>query len=43
VADKKVAVVVVHGVADQQPSDSARQIADLLTHLCPFGTYSTFQ
>jgi hypothetical protein len=43
VADKKVAVVVVHGVADQQPSDSARQIANLLTDLCPLGTYSTFQ
>jgi len=42
-AGKKVAVVVVHGVADQQPSDSARQIADLLTHLSPPGTYSTFQ
>lgn len=42
-ADKKVAVVVVHGVADQQPSDSARQIANLLTDLCPHGTYSTFQ
>jgi hypothetical protein len=43
VAEKKVAVVVVHGVADQQPSDSARQIANLLTDLCPLGTYSTFQ
>jgi hypothetical protein len=43
VADKKVAVVVVHGIADQQPSDSARQIANLLTDLCPLGTYSTFQ
>lgn len=42
-AGQKVAVVVVHGVADQQPSDSARQIADLLTHLSPPGTYSTFQ
>ncbi|MGA8807968.1 MAG: hypothetical protein WB973_08825 [Thermoanaerobaculia bacterium] len=42
-AGKKVAVVVVHGVADQQPSDSARQIANLLTDLCPHGTYSTFQ
>ncbi len=42
-AQKKVAVVVVHGVADQQPSDSARQIANLLTDLCPLGTYSTFQ
>jgi hypothetical protein len=43
VAEKKVAIVVVHGVADQQPSDSARQIANLLTDLCPLGTYSTFQ
>jgi len=43
VAEKKVAVVVVHGVADQQPSESARQIANLLTDLCPIGTYSTFQ
>ena len=41
--EKKVAVVVVHGVADQQPSESARQIANLLTDLCPLGTYSTFQ
>ena len=37
-----VAVVVVHGVADQKPSESARQIANLLTDLCPLGTYSTF-
>ncbi|MEA2328386.1 MAG: hypothetical protein QOE68_3345, partial [Thermoanaerobaculia bacterium] len=42
-ADKKVAVVVVHGVADQQPSESARQIADLLTDLCPLGKYTTFE
>jgi hypothetical protein len=42
-ADKKVAVVVVHGVADQQPSESARQIANLLTDLCPHGTYTTFE
>lgn len=40
---KKLAVVVVHGVADQQPSESARQIAGLLTDLRPLGTYSTFQ
>ena len=42
-AEKKVAVVVVHGVANQQPSESARAIANLLTDLCPLGTYSTFQ
>ncbi|MEK6373932.1 MAG: hypothetical protein AABO58_14695 [Acidobacteriota bacterium] len=40
---KKIAVVVVHGVADQQQSESARQIANLLADLCPLGTYSTFQ
>lgn len=28
---KRVAVVAVHGVADQQPNDSARQVASLLT------------
>ncbi|HEV7501750.1 MAG TPA: hypothetical protein VGQ33_17160, partial [Vicinamibacteria bacterium] len=37
-----IAVVAVHGVADQRPSESARQIASLLTDLCPLGTYSTF-
>lgn len=37
-----IAVVAVHGVADQPPSESARQIASLLTDLCPLGTYSTF-
>ena len=40
---KNVAVVVVHGVADQQPAESARQIANLLTDLRPRGIYSTFQ
>jgi hypothetical protein len=43
VAEKKIAVVVVHGVANQQPSQSAREIANLLTDLCPPGTYTTFQ
>jgi hypothetical protein len=37
-----VAVVAVHGVADQKPRESARQIANLLTDLCPLGTYSAF-
>lgn len=42
-AGKKIAVVVVHGVANQQPSQSAREIANLLTDLCPPGRYTTFQ
>lgn len=39
---RTIAVVAVHGVADQKPSESARQIANLLTDLSPRGRYSTF-
>jgi hypothetical protein len=38
-----IAVVAVHGVADQRPRESARQIANLLTDLCPPGSYSAFR
>ncbi|MEG4633048.1 hypothetical protein QUB56_26265 [Microcoleus sp. AR_TQ3_B6] len=31
-SSKKVAIIVVHGVSDQQPYDSARSIANLLLH-----------
>jgi hypothetical protein len=31
-SSKKVAIIVVHGVSDQQPYDSARTIANLLLH-----------
>jgi len=31
-SSKKVAIIVVHGVSDQQPFDSARTIANLLLH-----------
>ncbi len=38
----KIAVIAVHGVADQQPGDSARQIADLLEEFKPPALYAPF-
>jgi hypothetical protein len=40
-AEKRVAVIAVHGVSDQQPCDSAQAIADLLLRQSP--EYSQFQ
>jgi hypothetical protein len=39
--EKRVAVIAVHGVSDQQPCDSAQAIADLLLQQSP--EYSQFQ
>jgi len=38
----RIAVIAVHGVADQQPGDSARQIADLIEEFKPPNLYAPF-
>lgn len=38
----KAAVIAVHGVGNQEPFDSARQVAALLTDFDPNGTYPAF-
>ena len=37
----RVAVIAVHGVADQQPGDTARAVVDLLVSSAPDGTCYT--
>ena len=37
----RVAVIVVHGVADRQPGETARSVVDLLVASAPDGTCYT--